>query len=125
MGSRTDYFEVVLPHRSCFLVNYVMADRKTNFAEGRLVGSRLQLTLRLRLFIQGVTLITFYAMIVSVLETRHGKRVLTVYIFSGDGDVVLSGPAPGGLPAQLPRFRRGSGREWCWKRVNHVVVILQ
>lgn len=72
-----------------------------------------------------MTLIAFYAMIMSVPQTRHDKRVLTVDMFTGDGDVVLSGPAPGGLPAQLPGFRRGSGREWCWKRVSHVVVILQ
>lgn len=62
-------------------------------------------------------------MIVSVPETPHGKRVLTADMFSGDGDVVLSGPAPGGLPAQLPGFRRGSDREWCWKRASCITVI--
>lgn len=38
MGSRTGYFEVVLPHGSCFLVNYVTADGKTNFAEVRIAS---------------------------------------------------------------------------------------
>ncbi|OJT06762.1 hypothetical protein TRAPUB_2381 [Trametes pubescens] len=33
MGSREDYFEVALLLGSCFLVNYVTADGKTNFAE--------------------------------------------------------------------------------------------
>lgn len=38
MGSRTDYFEVALLLGSCFLVNYVTADGKTNFAEVRIDG---------------------------------------------------------------------------------------
>ncbi|EIW52997.1 uncharacterized protein TRAVEDRAFT_135009 [Trametes versicolor FP-101664 SS1] len=47
---------------SCFLVNYVTSNGKTNFAEG-------------------VTSITFYAMIVSVPMPLHGKRVLTADFF--------------------------------------------
>lgn len=47
-----------------------------------------------------------YAMTVSAPEPRHGKGGLMVGMFSGDGDMVLSRPARGGLPAQLPGFRR-------------------
>lgn len=35
---RADYFEVALLLGSCFLVNYVTADGKTNFAEVRIAG---------------------------------------------------------------------------------------
>ncbi|EIW52972.1 uncharacterized protein TRAVEDRAFT_53394 [Trametes versicolor FP-101664 SS1] len=49
-----DYFEVALLLGSCFLVNYVTADGKTNFAEG-------------------VTLITFYAMIATATWFYPGQ----------------------------------------------------
>ena len=71
MGLVVDYFEIGMLLGACFLVNWVTSDAKTNMSEG-------------------LTMLSFYVMIVSLLPSRA--------------------PAPFPLSAQCSRSRSRGGR---------------
>jgi Ca2+:H+ antiporter len=70
--SIADFFEVAALLGACFLVNYVTADAKTNWAEG-------------------FVLLSFYTMIVSMLASFHARladegyvQVLCTWFYKGE-----------------------------------------
>ena len=83
-----DYYEVAILLGACFLVNYVTVDSKTNMSEG-------------------LTMIAFYAMIVSVhlrfrvhrcslLRMRYSKATAT-WFYPGQPQVALMLQCPGSV----------------------------
>ena len=90
-----DYFEVGLLLGACFLVNYVTVDAKTNVSEG-------------------LTMIAFYAMIVShPIQRFESSTDRTSCLLVGNSDVVLPRTATGRIHAQLPWHCRGSRSNGC------------
>ena len=97
MGLVADYFEIGMLLGACFLVNWVTSDAKTNMSEG-------------------LTMITFYVMIVRDSSTGpfFGSFFVVVIVVDrcvhlGDGGVVVPRPAASLVHAELPGLGRGGG----------------
>ena len=85
-----DYFEIGMLLGACFLVNWVTSDAKTNMSEG-------------------LTMITFYAMIVRPPCIFVLFPVVDPCMYVGNGGVVVPRPAAGLVHAELPGLGRGGG----------------